>query len=162
MSTVTALDQQRDSIDTSSLSRYHDHMPSWPTTIEPVTGEVRLRLGDIVDALVMSAGFGGEVNHHLVQAMISPPIIGVRGEPRGKLNSWIFLTQPRTTMRKSTVVDLASTQVGWYEVGATIPLPSPGHDEGRLRWLSDPGTGMELPTWAAVVGAVRRASSRRW
>jgi hypothetical protein len=77
-------------------------------------------------------------------------------------NRMLPVYEPRTAMRKSTVIDLASTQVGWYEDGVTIPLPSLGHDEGRLRWLSDPETGMELPTWAAVVGAVRRASSRRW
>ncbi|WNV90231.1 hypothetical protein [Umezawaea sp. Da 62-37] len=163
MTTATAPQtRELDVVDTGVLSRYHAGLRSWPTTIEPDTGEVRLSVGHAVDALVMRAGFGGEVNHQLVQAMLRAPIIVVPGSPGTKPDDWIFLTQPRTTMRQSTSADLVSAQVGWYEVGATIPLPAFGSTNGGLRWVQRPKSGVELPGWGAVVGAVRRTFGRTW
>ncbi|WP_158851156.1 hypothetical protein [Saccharothrix deserti] len=160
MTTATATEiEQGAPVDASALSQYYTDLLSWPTTIDPSTGEVRLRLGDTVDALIMRAGFGGEVNHQLVRSMLSAPIIVVPGKP----DDWIFLTQPRTTMRESTIADLVSLQVGWKEVGSTIVLPAFGSAEDELRWLAQPKADLELPPWGAVVGAVRRtASSRAW
>lgn len=162
MTTATAADvQQREAAHEGSLSQY-TKLLSWPTTIEPSTGEVRLRLGDTVDALVMRSGLGGEVNHQLVQAILTAPIIVVPGTPNTKPDDWIFLTQPRTRMRESTIADLVSMQVGWYEPGSMIPLPPFGCTEGGLRWLTWSGADLELPTWGVVVGAVRRTLSRGW
>lgn len=162
MSTATAADvQQREAAHESSQSKYTKVL-SWPTTIEPSTGEVRLRLGDTVDALVMRAGLGGQVNHQLIQAILTAPVIVVPGIPGTKPDDWIFLTQPRTRMRESTIADLMSIQVGWYESDTTIPLPAFGCTEGGLRWLAWPEAGLELPTWGVVVGAVRRTLSRAW
>lgn len=150
--------QQRDSA-TRPLPRY-PRTPGWPTSIEPSTGQVWLRPGDAVDALAMPAGFGGEVNHHLIHAAVDAPIIVVHGRPHARLNGWVFLTRPRTPMRKDTVVDLILAGVRWYEIGAKIPLPTLGREEG-LRWLRDLSDSPELPTWAAVVDAARRASRTR-
>lgn len=143
----------------SVLSRYYTELLSWPTTIDPDTGEVRLRLGETIDALVMRAGLGGEVNHQLVRAMMSAPIIVV---PRKKAVDWVFLTQPRTPMRQSTIDDLMAAQVGWYKPGDTVALPPFGTTEDGLRWLQRPETDGELPGWGAVVGAVRRTFTRTW
>jgi 7-cyano-7-deazaguanine synthase len=92
--------------------------------VNPATGEASLRLGDTVDALIMRAGLGAEVNHHLIQALFEVPIIATTADACP--SRWIFLTQPRTEMRESTVVDLASQQVTWHKAGTTIPLPSLG------------------------------------
>ncbi|MFI7676412.1 hypothetical protein [Actinophytocola sp. NPDC049390] len=163
MITATATEtRQHEVVGTSVLSQYYTQLLCWPTTIEPSTGEVRLRVGDTVDALIMRAGFGGEVNHQLIQAMQRAPIIVLPGKPDTTPDDWIFLTQPRTKMRQSTIADLVSAEVGWYEVGATIPLPAFGSAEGELRWVQQPEAGLELPNWGAVVGAVRRTFSRAW
>ncbi|MEV6712679.1 hypothetical protein AB0M48_11620 [Lentzea sp. NPDC051208] len=161
MTTATATDtrQHDDDIAPSVLRRYYTNLLSWPTTIDSETGEVRLRLGETIDALVMRAGFGGEVNHELVRAMMRAPIIVVPGK---KAVDWVFLTQPRTPMRQSTVDDLMAAQVGWYKPGDTVTLPAFGTTEGGLRWLQRPEAGEELPSWGAVVGAVRRTFTRTW
>ncbi|MFS8104091.1 hypothetical protein LFM09_43955 [Lentzea alba] len=160
MTTATATDtRQHDAIAPSVLRRYYTNLLSWPTTIDSETGEVRLRLGETVDALVMRAGFGGEVNHELVRAMMRAPIIVVPGK---KAVDWVFLTQPRTPMRQLTVDDLIAAQVGWYRPGDTVALPAFGETEGGLRWLQRPEAGEELPSWGAVVGAVRRTFTRTW
>lgn len=160
MTAFTTTDtEQRVPADASALSRYYTDLLCWPTTIDPSVGEVRLRLGDTVDALIMRAGFGSEVNHQLVRSMLSAPIIVVPGRP----DEWIFLTQPRTPMRDSTIAHLVSLQVGWKEAGSTIVLPAFGSAASELRWLAQPNAGLELPSWVAVVGAVRRtASARAW
>jgi hypothetical protein len=160
MTTATATDtRQRDDLAPSVLRRYYTNLLSWPTTIDSETGEVRLRLGETVDALVMRAGFGGEVNHELVRAMMRAPIIVVPGK---KAVDWVFLTQPRTPMRQLTVDDLMAAQVGWYKPGDTVALPAFGEIEEGLRWLQRPEAGEELPSWGAVVGAVRRTFTRAW
>ncbi|GAA1291557.1 hypothetical protein [Saccharothrix xinjiangensis] len=141
------------------LSWHQAELLSWPTAINPDTGGVRLRLGESIDALVMRAGLGGEVNHELTWAMMRAPIIVV---PRPKVVDWVFLTQPRTPMRQSTVNDLMTAQVGWYREGDTIELPVFGTAEGGLSWLQQPEPGVELPGWGAVVGAVRRTFTRTW
>ncbi len=160
MTTATATDtRQRDDSAPSVLRRYYTNLLSWPTTIDSGTGEVRLRLGETIDALVMRAGFGGEVNHELVRAMMRAPIIVVPGK---KAVDWVFLTQPRTPIRQSTVENLMTAEVGWYKTGDTVALPPFGTTDGGLHWLQRPEAGKELPSWGAVVGAVRRTFTRTW
>lgn len=146
--------------DVRHLRRFGTTPPDWPITVTPGTGEARLRLGDTVDALIMRAGLGAEVNHHLVQALFEVPIIATAADACP--SRWIFLTQPRTEMRESTVVDLASQQVTWHRAGTTIPLPSLGHPGPGLRWAQPPKAGTELVSWGTVVGAVRRAAVGSW
>lgn len=136
-----------------------DHLTS-PIAVDPATGEAHLRVGDTVDALIMRAGLGAEVNNLLTQAMFEVPIIALGTE--GKPDSWIFLTLPRTQMRDRTVADLLSKQVSWHKVGTTIPLPSLGRPLPRLRWAQPPRAGKQLVSWGTVVGAVRRTSSWMW
>lgn len=143
----------------STPSLYYAELLSWPTTIDPETGEVRLRLGETVDALVMQAGLGGEVNHELVRAMMRVPIIAAR---RDKATDWIFLTQPRTPMRQLTIADVIAAQVGWYKTGSTMVLPAFGTAESALRWLQQPETDVDLPSWGAVIGAIRRTATSAW
>ncbi|RBM17616.1 hypothetical protein DI005_21240 [Prauserella sp. PE36] len=128
---------------------------AWPTTIDSVTGDVRLRLGTTVDALIMRAGFAGEVNNFLARHMLRAPIIVVPGDP----DDWIFLTQPRTTMRMSSWDDLVRIQVGWKRRGDSVLLPALDNVDEGVRWLERPQPQMTLPPWTAVVGAARSTSS---
>ena len=137
------------------LVRYYNDVFAWPTTIDSTTGEVRLQLGNSVDALIMRAGFAGEVNNFLVRHMFRAPIIVVPSDP----SDWIFLTQPRTTMRMSTWEDLMRIQVGWKRRGGTISLPALDNVDEGVRWLERPRQHTTLPPWTAVVGAARSASS---
>ncbi|QFZ18474.1 hypothetical protein [Saccharothrix syringae] len=159
MTTATATDARQRDTTPSALSRYYTELLSWPTVIDPDAGEVRLHLGERIDALVMRAGFGGEVNHELVRAMMRVPIIIMPGE---KAVDWVFLTLPRTPMRRATVDDLVAAQVGWYKAGSTIALPAFDAIDGGLRWLQRPEPAVELPDWGTVVGAVRRTFTRTW
>ncbi|PXY16969.1 hypothetical protein [Prauserella flavalba] len=133
---------------------YHDVF-AWPTTIDNVTGEVRLRLGTVVDALIMRAGFAAEVNNVLVRHMFRAPIITVPGNPA----DWIFITRPRTTLRQSVWEDLMRIQVGWKRRGQTILLPALDNTTDGVRWLEQPQQHADLPPWTAVVAAARKASS---
>lgn len=133
---------------------YHDVF-AWPTTINNTTGEVRLQLGSAVDALFMRAGFAAEVNSFLVRHMFRAPIIVIPSEP----NDWIFLTQPRTTMRLKVWEDLLRIQVGWKRRGETILLPALDNTQDGVRWLERPQQHTDLPPWTAVVAAARKASS---
>ena len=135
--------------------RYYHDIFAWPTTIDNTTGEVRLRLGSVVDALIMRAGFAGEVNNFLARHMFDAPIIVVPGNPA----DWIFLTQPRTTMRQSVWEDLVHIQVGWKRRSETILLPALDNTHDGVRWLEQPQQHTELPPWTAVVAAARKASS---
>lgn len=128
---------------------------AWPTTIDSTTGDVRLQLGTNVDALIMRAGLAEEVNNFLARHMLRAPIIVVPGDP----GDWIFLTQPRTTMRTSTWDDLVRIQVGWKRRGDTIVLPALNNMDEGVRWLERPQPHMSLPPWTAVVGAARSTSS---
>jgi hypothetical protein len=135
--------------------RYYHDVFAWPTTIDNTTGEVRLRLGSVVDALIMRAGFAGEVNSFLARHMFHAPIIVVPGTPA----DWIFLTRQRTTMRQSVWEDLVHIQVGWKRRSETIPLPALDNTHDGVRWLEQPQQRIELPPWTAVVAAARKASS---
>lgn len=137
------------------LDQYYHEVFAWPTTIDNVTGEVRLQLGSIVDALYMRAGFAAEVNSFLVRNMFYAPVIVVPGQP----NDWIFLTQPRTTMRLRVWEDLLRIQVGWKRRGDTILVPALDNTDEGVRWLERPRQQADLPPWTAVVAAARRASS---
>lgn len=128
---------------------------AWPTTIDSVSGDVYLQLGTTVDALIMRAGSGAEVNNFLARHMLRVPIIVVPGDP----NDWIFLTQPRTTMRMSSWGDLVRTQIGWKRHGDVVLLPASDNVKEGVRWLERPQPHMTLPPWTAVADAARRASS---
>lgn len=155
MTTVT--NHQPDVVDPlpDQQDRYHHNVFAWPTTIDNTTGEVRLQLGSAVDALFMRAGFAAEVNSFLVRHMLHAPIIVVPSEP----NDWIFLTQPRTTMRLKVWEDLVRIQVGWKRRGETILLPALDNTEEGVRWLERPQQHPDLPPWTAVVAAARKTSS---
>jgi hypothetical protein len=137
------------------LLQYYSELFAWPITIDPKTGEIHLQLGETVDAVTMRAGFAAEVNNVLAKSFLTGPVIVVPGNPA----DWVFITQGRTPLRRSTVDDLVRIQVGWNPVGATIPLPAlvAGHEGPR--WLERPKLGSALPPWTAVIGAARRASS---
>ncbi|GAA3863318.1 hypothetical protein GCM10022243_32310 [Saccharothrix violaceirubra] len=126
--------------------------PPQSTGLDPDAGEDRL-----LGALVMRAGFGGEVNHRLVQSMLRAPIIAV---PRRNSVDWIFLTGPRTPMSQSTIADLIAAKVWWYDDPGSIPFPSTHHEDSR--WVQCPEEGAALPEWAALVGAIRRALTGAW
>lgn len=153
---TTVIDHQPARVDLSPAQqdRYYHDVFAWPTTIDNTTGEVRLRLGSVVDALMMRAGFAGEVNNFLVRHMFHAPIIVIPGSPP----DWIFLTLRRTTMRQSVWEDLARIQVGWKRRGETILLPALDTTGDGARWLQRPQQRTELPPWTAVVAAARRAS----
>ncbi|MFI6098173.1 hypothetical protein ACIA8G_21645 [Lentzea sp. NPDC051213] len=142
------------------LSRHYRGLFAWPTTIDTATGDVRLQLGDVVDALFIRAGFASEVNHFLVMHVLRAPIIVVPGRP----DDWIFLTKPRTAMRTPVWKDLVDIQVGWRKRGAAIPLSALDREGDELRWFERPQHYLDLPLWTAVVGAARAASnpSGRW
>lgn len=138
-------------------NQYYQEVFAWPTTIDNTTGEVRLQLGSVVDALFMRAGFAAEVNSFLVRHMFRASILVVPSVP----NDWIFLTQPRTTMRQRVWEDLVRSQVGWKRRGETILLPALDSTEDGVRWLEQPQQHIDLPPWSAVVAAVRSACSHR-
>lgn len=141
----------------SLLSRFYNDAFAWPTTIDSTTGDVRLRLGTTIDALFMHAGFAGEVNNFLVRHMLCAPIVVVPGAP----GDWIFLTQPRTTLRLSVWQYLVHIGVSWKRRGETILLPPLDTVDNGVRWLQQPRQCTDLPPWTAVVAAARRASSLR-
>ncbi|GLY69589.1 hypothetical protein [Amycolatopsis taiwanensis] len=143
-------EQRRD-----QLVQYYNDVCQWPTKIDPTTGEVRLLLGEVVDALYMRAGFAGEVNNFLARHMLRAPIITVPGDSA----DWIFLTGPRTTMRLPVWEDLVRIQVSWKRRGETIVLPALDNTDNGARWLEWPQQHTKLPPWTAVVAAARSASS---
>ncbi len=128
---------------------------AWPTSIDSVSGDVYLQLGTTVDALIMRAGFGAEVNNFLARHMLRVPIIVVPGDP----SDWIFLTQPRTTMRMSSWGDLVRSQIGWKRHGDTVLLPALDNVTEGVRWLERPQPHMSLPPWTTVADAACWASS---
>ena len=138
----------------SRLSSYYQQLFGWPTTVDFDAGEVNLQLGDVVDALILRAGFAAEVDSFLVRHMFHAPIVVVPGVR----NEWIFLTGPRTAMRPKTLADLVRIQVGWRRRNESIPLPEIDGPVEGLRWMRRPGPGMELPPWSTVVCAARRSS----
>jgi hypothetical protein len=124
-----------------------------PSDVQLFAGD-RIVVGETVDALIMRAGFGAEVNGILTRCMLRAPIIRSAGRRR----EWIFLTQPRTPLRQATWADLVRIQVGWLHAGAELPLPA-ADGTGDRTWLQRPEFGQPLPPWTAVVSAARSASS---
>lgn len=137
------------------LLQYYNRIFEWSTTIDSATGELRLQLGETVDALLIRAGFAAEVNKFLVRHMFRVPIIVMPGSPE----DWVFVTQQRTTMRMSVWEDLVRIQVGWKRRGDTIPLPPLDNIDDGLRWFQRPEQQAELPPWSAVICAARSAST---
>lgn len=155
---MTAVIDDQPTLATQQLgqrARDYSDVFAWPTTIDSATGDVRLQLGTNVDALIMRAGFAGEVNNFLARHMLRAPIIVVPGDP----NDWIFLTQSRTTLRQSSWDDLVRIQVGWKQRGDSILLPALDNVDNGVRWLERPQPHMTLPPFTAVVGAARSTSS---
>lgn len=155
---MTAVIDDQPTLATQQLDQHardYSEVFAWPNTIDSVTGDVRLQLGTTVDALIMRAGFAGEVNNFLARHMLRAPIIVVPGDP----NDWIFLTQPRTPLRQSSWDDLVRIQVGWKQRGDSILLPALDNVDEGVRWLERPQPHMTLPPWTAVVGAARSTSS---
>jgi hypothetical protein len=149
------LDRKLDQV--RRLSNSYRSLFNWPTTVDNETCSISLRIGEVVDALTMRAGFAAEVNNILTVHMMRAPIIVAPGTP----NDWIFLTQPRTELRASTWEDLIRIQVEWRQPGSLIVLPDEQNASQGRRWLTGPTVGRELPPWTAVVAAARSASTLR-
>lgn len=137
------------------LSQYYRATFAWVTTVDSATGDLRLQVGTLVDAVIIRAGFAAEVNSILTMSLLRAPIILAPGRP----SDWIFLTEGRTPLRRSTMDDLVRIQVGWKPQGAVISLPVLEGGRSDLRWLERPAPGTPLPPWTAVIGAARHASS---
>ncbi|QUQ66033.1 hypothetical protein [Kutzneria sp. CA-103260] len=126
-----------------------------PSDLQLFAGD-RIVVGEAVDALIMRAGFGAEVNGILTRCMLHAPII----LSAGRRWEWIFLTQARTALRQATWADLVRIQVGWLHAGAELLLPTDDADgTAERRWQQRPLFGQPLPPWTAVVSAARSASS---
>jgi hypothetical protein len=154
--TVTAEDRRdlSKAMTQQSLCTYRSLL-AWPTTVDVDTNEVRLRVGDVIDVLTMRPKLAAVVNTTLIVRMMRAPVIVVDREPV----EWIFLTQPRSTLRPSTWEELVRIEVGWKPVGSTIPLPTMHNPQPDRRWLEGLSpAGMPLPPWIAVVSAARSAS----
>ncbi|MEU5259215.1 hypothetical protein [Amycolatopsis sp. NPDC021455] len=137
-----------------ALARYYRVAFAWPAVAGPAG--VRLRLGDVVDALAVRAPLAAEVDHTLVQSLLGAPVV----ELRDPGVCWIFLTQPRIPLRPSTWDDLTRAGIEWSEPGTSLPLPALRGGGNGLRWRKCPVHGTKLPPWTAVVGAIRSAVSR--
>jgi hypothetical protein len=140
--------------DDRELARYYRTALAWPAAADS-TG-VWLRIGDVVDVLAIRTKLAIEVNSILVQSLLSAPIIAVRGHP----TLCVFLTQPRTPLRRSTWDDLARLGIGWREPGSSLRLPPLGGIASSFRWLKCPTHGVQLPPWITVVSAARSAACR--
>ncbi|WP_158883296.1 hypothetical protein [Amycolatopsis anabasis] len=146
--------------DLAAVSRRYRGTFDWPTTVDTSGTRLELPIGETVDALVMRAAFGGEVNALLRMHLVTGPIIGIPGDPA----DWIFLTRPRTEMSEKTREDLLRADVGWKPLGATISLPPSLLPRGRVRWIDRPVAGRPLPPWSTVVAMARAAlfAGRGW
>jgi hypothetical protein len=133
------------------LSRYYRDTFGWPTTVDRLTGEVHLRLGDVMDAVFLRTEFAEAVDNLLVRYLLRAPIIVTPGEP----GEWIFLTGPRTTMRLHVFEEMMRLHVGWKRRGDTIALPALDAADAGIRWLEPPTRRRELPPWSAVVNVAR-------
>jgi hypothetical protein len=129
------------------LSRYYAAEFAWPTAAD-ATG-VWLRLGDVVDALIMREAVAAKVNARLVQCLLGAPVIELTN------GDWIFLTQRRTPLRQSTWDHLARIPVGWRQPGTALRLPRADEPACDVRWRHHPVAGAPLPPWTAVVSAIR-------
>lgn len=136
------------------LARYYRSVFGWPAAAD-ATG-VWLRLGDVVDALVIRARPAAQVDRILAQSLLGAPVI----EVLDRRPLWIFLTQPRTPLRRSTCDDLTRLRVSWREEGSSLRLPPLCSRAGSLRWQRRPTRGLRLPPWTAVVGATRSAAGQ--
>jgi hypothetical protein len=129
------------------LARYYTTEFAWPTAAD--AAGVWLRLGDVVDALIIRAALAAKVDARLVQSLLGAPVIEVSG------GNWIFLSQRRTPLRRSTWDHLARIPVGWTEPGSSLRLPRADELSCDVRWRRRPTLGAPLPPWIAVVSAVR-------
>ena len=136
------------------LARYYRSVFGWPVAAD--SAGVWLRIGDVVDVLVIRGQLAGRVNSILVPSFLGAPII----EVYGRHSFWVFLTQPRTPLRRSTWAELGRLGITWREPGSSMRLPSPGGRATSLRWLKCPTRGARLPPWTAVVGSARSASNQ--
>lgn len=108
-----------------------------------------LRVGGVVDALVVRPVLGAEVEAVLARSMLRAPIIEVSG------GDWIFLTGRRTPLRQSTWDGLARIPVGWREAGSYVRLPRTDEVACDLSWRHRHVPGAPLPPWTSVVCAIR-------
>lgn len=126
----------------------------WATSVDLESGELRLAVGDPVDALIIPAGFAGEVNLMLKVRMQRAPVIVVPGSP----TKWMFLTGPRTQLRESTFAAMVRHRVEWLDKGSKIMLPV--GPTSPVRWLEGgPTVGHELPLWTTIIAAARSAAA---
>jgi hypothetical protein len=152
MTTMTAVHPLRSTPDFGVLAGYYTSEYAW--TVAADSAGVWLRLGGVVDALVVGPVLAPKVNAVLERSMLCAPIIEVSG------GDWIFLTERRTPLRQSTWDYLAGIPVGWGEPGTYLRLPGTDELARDGRWRRRPVPGAPLPPWTAVVGATRSVAPR--
>lgn len=136
---------------------YYAEAFGWP--IAMVAHDIMLVCGEVVDALVMPAGLGGEVNHLLRGIRLYAPVVESRDND-GRL-TWAFLCEPRECSRPAGA--LAHHGVKHFGPGTMVRLPlSAGCGSGTPRWVAQPkgGDGAALPPWMSIFSCASKAIRR--
>lgn len=119
-----------------------------------VTDDQRvLVVGDnVVSAVELDRGLGGEVQHYLSTRLLGGPVIELPGRP----TRWIFLASGVEDMSPQTFVRIRARRGIVHMAGTFIPLPPSRLTSGDVVWKQPPiGKMPSLPQFASVAGALR-------
>ncbi|AHI00291.1 hypothetical protein GCM10010174_83980 [Kutzneria viridogrisea] len=145
----------------TEIAETYQRLYGWPARYEAHTGTVVLRLGEVVDAIAMRAGFAAEVQAMLGIGMLAGPVLAVaHHRPR-----WVLLTQlaTRTSTRQLVQAELGHPGVDMQFLTGTLTLPAPIASTEDTRWVIHPTVGGDLPPWSAVVAVARSLrAGRNW
>jgi hypothetical protein len=136
---------------------YYAEAFGWPIAMD--VDDIVLVCGEVVDALVMPAGLGGEVNHLLKVNRLYAPVVELR-EDDERL-TWTFLCEPRECNRPAGA--LVHHGVKHFGAGALVQLPlSAGCGSGTPRWVAQPRGGEDatLPPWMSIFSCACKAIRR--
>ncbi len=127
-----------------------------PTTIDPYSKQIVMRVGGVAGAVTMPVRIGREVLAALRIRMLAGPVVE---HPQGL--RWTFITGPSHWIGDGARADLTRAGASIANPGNIVVLPT--FDErvgGDWRWVRRPAASWDFPPQSAVISTVRALTVR--
>jgi hypothetical protein len=135
---------------TGARTRYEERF-GWPVTVEVDPGRLVMRVGELLDAVVMPRPLGHIVLADLRIAMLAGPVLA---DATGQW--WLFLTRPADRSAPKHRTELRCLEVYLVPAGSRVVVPREFDGKNGCPWIEQPRGLPRLPPWPAVIATARR------
>jgi hypothetical protein len=126
----------------------------WPVTVEVDPGRLVMRVGEVIDAVVMPCPLGRLVLADLRIALLAGPVLA---DATGQW--WMFLTRPADPSSPRPCAELRCLEVHLVPAGSRVVVPREFGGKNGRPWIEQPRRLPQLPPWPAVIATARRVGA---